>query len=409
MAYWVIGLFIFSVLVRSVFLVGVTGADRPLQGDEPEYHAVSVLFINGEGWGNDGAKSKRSPLISFLSSGLYSIVGVHTNVSRWMLVFFSSLTSPLVFIVINKMSKRCDVAILTAVIWALYPPSVWYAGLITTETMSSLLVLGSLAAFLWGGSGKNNLPVLIAGLMFGLLSLNRSVYLLLPIALMIAQIVFSRTITLEWRWSIRQWAICLVIFSITMAPWTIRNYVEHGVFMPHTTQSGMLLLITNGTLSNQYIASGMYYKNPELISRINEGSDSEVGRDRIARDIAIDEIKNNWHLLPQAVVNRAKNFWTPRPDPYNAEWTINDLIMIMIWGPTLVFFFSSSMVRSWGKYWPVLIIIGYAFLMTLPFWGTPRFRFPVDALILTGAVIGFLEVLSLVVPSLASRIQKNLR
>ena len=178
MAYWFIGLFILSVLVRSVFLVGVTGIDRTLQGDEPEYHTVSALFINGEGWGIDGQKSKRSPLISFLSSGLYSLVGVHTSASRWMLVFFSSMASPLVFIVINKMLKRCDVAILGAVIWAVYPPSIWYAGLITTETMSSLLVIGSLAAFLWGGSGKNNLPDLVAGLMLGLLSMNRSVYLI---------------------------------------------------------------------------------------------------------------------------------------------------------------------------------------------------------------------------------------
>tara|TARA_B100001123_G_scaffold437847_1_gene571406 strand:- start:20269 stop:21432 length:1164 start_codon:yes stop_codon:yes gene_type:complete len=387
----------------------VTGTDRPLEGDEPEYHAVSVLFANGDGWGVDGQKSKRSPLISFLASGLYFLLGTDASASRWMFVFFSSLTSPLVFIVVNKMSKRYDVGILVAVAWALYPPSIWYAGLITTETMSSLLVVATVGVFVWAATSQGIWHVVVAGLVFGLLSLNRSLYLFLPVALMITQVILSRVTTLEWSWSGRQWALCLIVFSITMAPWTIHNYVEHGVFMPHSTQSGMLLLITNGTLDNQFISRGMYYKNPELIARVYNGSDSEVGRDRLARAIAIAEIKKNWHLLPKAVVNRAKNFWTPRPDPYNHGWTINDLIMIMIWVPVLIFFLSSSMIRSWGKYWPMLAIIGYAFLLTLPFWGTPRFRFPVDALILCGGVMGFLEVIHLVVPSVASQIQKKIR
>jgi hypothetical protein len=35
-----------------------------------------------------------------------------------------------------------------------------------------------------------------------------------------------------------------------------------------------------------------------------------------------------------------------------------------------------------------LAVIGYAFLVTLPFWGTPRFRFPVDPLIILRALVG---------------------
>jgi hypothetical protein len=42
----------------------------------------------------------------------------------------------------------------------------------------------------------------------------------------------------------------------------------------------------------------------------------------------------------------------------------------------------------WQADWPSLAVIAYAFLVTLPFWGTPRFRFPVDPLIILRALVG---------------------
>jgi hypothetical protein len=178
-----------------------------------------------------------------------------------------------------------------------------------------------------------------------------------------------------------------------MTPWTVHNFREHGVFMPHSTQGGTLLMHSNGTLSNPAIQAGGYYKNPDLMGHPSLVGKSEVEQDGIRRRLALEEIKTNWRLLPRPILNRAKNFWTTRPDPYDSTWTTNDWVMLIIWWPVLVFFLTSSFARSWRESWPVTTIILYAFLLTLPFWGTPRFRFPVDALIVTAAAVGFVGFL----------------
>lgn len=393
--YVLVGLFFISFAVRAVYLVEVTGIDRPLEGDESAYHEIAAGFVDGEGWGTEGSKSKRAPLLSFLLSSVYLLTGDSTSAARLAVVLFSSLVAPVLLLMVYRLLGRGDAALLVAGAWALYPPSIWYSGRILTETTSALLVVGSLCAYLWAAKGHGAWSVLVAGALFGLLALNRSVYIFLPFAFLLAQVALSMFGAVEWSWSRRDWVVGLAAFAVVMTPWTVRNYIEHGVFLPHTTQGGDVLLVSNGTLESPLIREGKYFKNPELRRQVGLESETEVEADSVSRRLALEEMRRNWRLLPRPILNRAKNFWTTRPDPFDPVWTTNDWIMLTIWGPTLALFAVSSFVRSWRHYWPALLIILYVFIFTLPFWGTPRFRFPVDALIVTGAAVGFLEVYGL--------------
>jgi hypothetical protein len=104
--------------------------------------------------------------------------------------------------------------------------------------------------------------------------------------------------------------------------------------------------------------------------------------------MGLEGIRQDPGLFLEALFHRAVNFWTPRPDPYDSTWTANDWVMSLIWFPTLLFSVVSFQRASWKIDWPLLAVIGYAFLVTLPFWGTPRFRFPVDPLIILRALVG---------------------
>ena len=174
---------------------------------------------------------------------------------------------------------------------------------------------------------------------------------------------------------------------LTITPWTIRNYKIHKVFMPIESRLGSGLLICNGTLDNERIQSGNWYWDTENWRLVKQGK-SEVERDRIALRLAIKEIKKNWHLLPNAIFHRAVNFWTFRPDPYKLEFSRTDWIMLFIWIPILLTFILSFFFWSWQNDWPVLMMIAYVFLITLVFWGIPRFRFPVEPLIVFRSMVG---------------------
>ena len=107
-----------------------------------------------------------------------------------------------------------------------------------------------------------------------------------------------------------------------------------------------------------------------------------------------DSIKSNWFLLPKPLVNRFKNFWTARPDPYDNNWTVSDWIMTLIWVPTFTLFLVALFKNPLKNTWPLLLIVGYASITVLPFWGIPRFRFPVDSLVIVMATIGIIALCS---------------
>ena len=390
----VLALYAASFLVRAAYLVFGTGVDAPLTGDEPDYHGIAASFLDGNGWVDPGGNlSYRPPLVPLQLVGVYIVTGPEPAAARWTMVAVASLTAPVLFLVARRLLHGRDgVALLAAAAWVLYPPAIWYATLVLTESMAALLVLAGLGTFLYAATARSAWPAALTGALWALAALNRPTFMLLPLALLVVQIVLRRTGASAWNWSGLQWAIGLASFALVMAPWTIRNYVEQGVFMPGTSGLGWLMLISNGTLSDPRVQAGGYYKDPELV-RVRDDGASEVERDAIGRRLAFEGIRRNWRSLPRPLVNRAINFWTPRPDPYDPSWTRNDWIMLAVWGPVLMMFLASSFLRSWRESWPVLVVVLYAFLLTLPFWGTPRFRFPVDALIITVACVGLVDTL----------------
>ena len=390
-----LAILVIGFVARAIFLGFVWGVDAPLTGDEPSYHGYATSFVEGDDWTFGGSRSGRSPLLPTQLVAIYSLVGPDTGIARWYMVVVSAITAPLVFLLARQLyPQRRSVAFLAAMAWALYPPAIWYASRIFTETMAALLVVASVGAFVSAARSRNPWLAVLTGVIWGLAVMNRSSFLLLPVAMLFAQLLLHRARP-SARWELRQWLVALAAVVLVMAPWTVRNYLIHGVFLPTESRAGYTLLMSNGMLDHPLVRSGAYTKDHlgQLAPLIRQG-ESEVERDNIMRGLAIDAIKRDWRLLPSAVLNRAKNFWTTRPDPYDPNWTFNDTVMLLVWGPALLFFLTSSFLRSWRQNWPALTVVIYVFLMTLPFWGTPRFRFPVDAIVIVGAAVGFVEFAS---------------
>ena len=391
---WVLlAILVIAFLARATFLVVAWGVDAPLIGDEPDYHGYATSFVEGDGWRNGDGRSTRSPLLPLQLVAIYSLVGPETGLARWYMAVVSATMAALVFLLARQLyPQRRSVAFLAAMAWALYPPAIWYSSRIMTEPMAALLVVAGAGAFVSAARSRSPWLAVLTGVIWGLAVMNRSSFLVLPLTMLFAQLLLDRA-RLSVRLELRQWLVAMVAFVLVMTPWTVRNYLIHGVFLPTESRSGYTLLMTNGMLDHPLVRSGAYTKDHlgQLAPLIRHG-ESEVERDNIMRGLAIDAIKRDWRLLPRAVLNRAKNFWTTRPDPYDPNWTFNDMVMLLVWGPTLLFFLASSFLRKWRQNWPALTVVMYVFLMTLPFWGTPRFRFPVDAIIIIGATVGFVEI-----------------
>ena len=147
---------------------------------------------------------------------------------------------------------------------------------------------------------------------------------------------------------------------------------------------GILMPMCNMNLDDPRIRAGGYrpYPETEAIYQLpeREWQETGIGMTRAA-------LEENWPKLFVPVLNRALNFWSFRPDPFDPKISRNDMILAVFWLPVLAFFLLSLMRGPWLEHWQVLAIIAYTFGMTLPFWGSARFRYPVDALILIQACL----------------------
>ena len=387
----IVTLFVVSLIIRLAYLFIGPGLDAPFHGDEGDYQAYATSLSEHGEWGTDEARATRPPVTPLLMSAVYLVTGPDPSAARVLGVVISSLVPGLLYLLGVQFTRNRRIAILAASAFTLYPPAIFYAPQILAENLASLLVIAALGTFLWGSRKDTAIAAIVTGILWMILGLNRSVFILTPIAFLVIQLLISRLHGQEWFWSRKMWVIGIAAFVISLSPWVIRNAIVLDAFVPTTTRFGHLLLMTNGTLDHEYVKSGAYFKNPELFN-LHGPDKNEVEVDAIKRDRALDELSENWKSLPEPVFNRAKNFWTFRPDPYDPSLTRNDLIMGVIWIPVLIFFFSSSFIRSWKRNWPLLTFILLAFALTLPFWGTPRFRFPVDSLLILGAATGFVEI-----------------
>ncbi|MBM3935009.1 MAG: hypothetical protein FJ319_12045 [SAR202 cluster bacterium] len=393
MALLLIALAVLSIVVRLGYFVVVVGTDYPLEGDEQAYHSVAESFVEGNGWQDyAGRKSFLPPVFPAVLVAAYAVAGPHEGVARAVSLLIASLVAPLVFLLVRELLPgRAAVAMLSAAAWAVYPPAVYYANKALTENLAALLAVASVLSFVVAGKTGRGWAAAATGAVWAAAALNRPAFLFFPLFVVAAQAAMSRLKGVQWRWSARQWALGLTAFIAVIAPWTVRNYVEHGVFMPVHSAGGIVLWICNGDLTHPLVQAGMFYVgDPDDVAYLSLLPEAEA--DAVSQGWAIDEIKRNWRLLPAPVLNRAKNFWTPRPDPYDPSLTFNDIVMWVFFGPVLVLFVGSALLHRWRLSWPLTATIAFAFMMTLPFWGSPRFRFPVDTLIIVFAAACLADV-----------------
>ena len=173
---------------------------------------------------------------------------------------------------------------------------------------------------------------IISGLLWGLAALNRPVFLMLPVFMLISQLLLQLFFKhIQWKWRIKNWAIGILVMIITISPWTIHNLFVHEEFVPIHTASGYMMLICNGKLNHPDIQKGLfYYKDEQYKATLNDNL-TEIEKDKLSMKMALSEIRSNWSLLPKPILNRAKNFWTWRPDPYDNNFTRNDLVMALVY------------------------------------------------------------------------------
>ncbi|MFI5184581.1 MAG: ArnT family glycosyltransferase [Vicinamibacteria bacterium] len=136
--------------------------------------------------------------------------------------------------------------IAAATIVAFYPDLIWFSTHFWSETLFMVFLWWSFERLLAADAGRPR-DAVAAGLLWGLATLTRETILyFLPVA----------ALWLAWRSGrpgVARGATLLLTASLVIVPWTARNWVVYGAFVPVSTSGALNLWQGNARLSRQEV------------------------------------------------------------------------------------------------------------------------------------------------------------
>ncbi|ASS73888.1 hypothetical protein CIG75_02130 [Tumebacillus algifaecis] len=266
-------LLLFSLWVRLDY---VSGLEVTPVSDMADYDQRAMLlaekgtFATGD---RHGATYRAPGYVMFLA-GLYELFG-----HKYRMIYgVQSLLSVATLFAIYLIGRRLfdvKVALLALFLGVLYVPFIGYAGVLLTESLFLALFCYALYAFLCGAADGKIRWFLLAGALFGLAALTRSIAVSLPLLCIVWLMLQQKTIKLPRPlWG--QLLSMLLLMAVVIAPWTIRSSLEQKQFVLVDTTSGLNLLIGNNDYANGYFNENIYSVAAYKTAMAGNKRDAEV-------------------------------------------------------------------------------------------------------------------------------------
>jgi hypothetical protein len=283
---------------------------QPLEqsSDFSWYYGRAVEIVSGGGYAENGVLTAFWPVgwPGFLA-GLFTITGPSVQAGQIANLVFAALVFALTAtlgaaLFRDRMVGRAAVLLLT-----LYPNQIGYVPLMSTEIFYEALLL----LCVWLLAREQLAPVLVSGVLFGVATLTKTQSLLLPGFLLLG--VFLAAPSRRSLARLTGLACAVYITTIlVVAPWTYRNYMVLGAFIPVSTNGGFTLLTGNNPEAN-----GDYTPNSVLAEGLTHNPADQVVMDRLATARAVAWIEANPVPFVLLLPKKLMRLWVPDGE---AEW-----------------------------------------------------------------------------------------
>lgn len=203
-------------------------------GDADWYHQRAVSLSSGGGYSVDGAPTSLfPPAYPLVLAAVYWVGGANPVVGRALNLSLTALEILLAWR-LGRQLFGDRAGRLAAIALAIWPARLAFAGELLSEPLFSTAFLGVALASLAAARGRLAGP-LVAGVCLGVATLTRPIGLGY-VALLPAAYLVSGT---------RRWLLATLVSTAVMAavvvPWSVRNTLVFGQFVPVTTSAGLAL------------------------------------------------------------------------------------------------------------------------------------------------------------------------
>src|SRR5688572_14301445 len=406
--------------VRAAWAVGRTGLDGVPWSDAADYHRLAARLAEGRGFtlGPDDAPyptTFRPPLLPALVAPFYALFGSRYGIG----LLVQAALGALIVRAAAALARECALVAGreptfvarartgTAILLALWPASIFFTSALLTETLAALLVTVSLllAVRLWSRGGTALAMGL--GTSLGLASLARPTAL--PLAAVLVAWIALGPARRPLGARLAEAALVAIVCALAIVPWTARNFAVTGAFVPVTTGGGAALWDGNNPLvasDPRWRGGAVSLREVEPYAATFRGM-SELEIDRHAGREArawLSAHRAEWPSL--AAAKLARFFRLGAETPVSGSATPSDAPLgrvtrwldplTVTWGPLLPFFAGAALValvRPRRSPWfaPAAAVATQAALAAV-YWGSLRFRAPVEPAIVVLGVVGALAL-----------------
>ena len=426
-----VAIMVVSVLLRlmSAIYQGNTVTDLPGIYDQISYDGLARRVIDGYGFsfgeGHWPATRAGEPtahwsyLYTIYLAAVYKLIGYYPILARLIQAIITGVLQTLFAWRIGRRLFGATVGLIAAAINAVYIYFFYYAGGLLTESFYIVCILWTFdAAFRVVAAGyqaparRSSWQWLELSLAIGLTVLLRQVFLLFLPFLFIwiwwnvrdKQSNHAGEKRL-WQYGSHQSAtkglvVVVLVLTLLIAPWTIRNYRAFGTFVLLNTNSGFAFFWGNhpiyGTNFIPLLPStgpNSYYELiPKELLSLNE---AKLDKALLARGIqfVIDD-PTRFFWLSLSRIREFFKFW-----PSSGSGLVSNVSRVGSFGVSLPFIIYGlwlSRTRVWNsKSTPessatvlLLIFVSAYSAIHLLSWALIRYRLPVDAVLLIFAALG---------------------
>ena len=337
--------------------------------DTPDYDEIArnllagAGFVSHENWFGHPVRSWRAPGYPLMLAAVYGVGGDHQAV-RVAQAILGAGTVVLVYLLARRL--RPGAAPLAGIAAAAYPPLLASANEVMSECLFTALLAAALWAVVESRRRRSRGRAFAAGLLIALAGLTRPAGLLAAPAALAVAAWEDRAALMAW---LRGWALPLGAgLVVTLAPWTVRNGLVHGAFVPVSTHGGFIVARSNADDPDWRRPDGWRIDRREF-----EAVPGEVDRDRRWLRQGLGWIAGHplaWLRLSAERFLRLLYFFQPG---YNAAFVL--AAPFWVWG----------LIR-WGRApgfrYPGAVCALSAAVFCLLLYGSTRFRLPLEPLLL---------------------------
>lgn len=380
---WLLVVVLVAAAARGWWIASV---DTQPSSDFHWYFQRAMAMFRGEGYSVDGKLTAYWPIgYPALLSFLFFVAGPSVMAAKVLNVLLGLVAVYLTYCLGARLFRSHAVGLISAVLMALHPTWVMYSGIVASEPLFTATMLGGALAALNARGDPTRL--LVSGLLFGAAVYTRPQAIVIPLIVLVCAYFWDDdTPRSFWFW--KATAKVYLVIALVLSPWLIRNYLVYDRFVFVSTNGGDNLLIGNNAK-----ATGRYM-SPESAGLVRPPEMSEPERDsaaaRAAWEYASTNKRRTLSLWPEKL---KQTFLTGSDGPY---WAFQDKFGEIVGpdqGPHRDLYRTAKLAGTQATQ-----ILTWAFLVSLPLLLVLRLRlgergtFPITGL----ALIGYSAVLSVV-------------